>query len=275
MAKIRITTRVAASVVLVGASALVFAALAHSNPSENRSRPTSDTFVIASGTEAGHEWALRGQRAVAEGPNAQAAGVAGREGLCIRFEFETYETQFRCAVAGNEALSPGTHLSAQFVDRGREEWGVAYYGYVSRAVEDVELVLANGDSVPATIASSPPGLRLNFDFFIGMAPTGQDVEVVAYDRSGRTIGRVERPALPLLTVTTDGSGEGTVTDDVGWVTCGGDCVASLDGGDVTLEATPDEGSVFVGWSGACSGTGSCTVAVGEDKTVTATFEDAS
>jgi hypothetical protein len=41
---------------------------------------------------------------------------------------------------------------------------------------------------------------------------------------------------------------------------------------VTLTATPAPGSSFAGWSGACSGTGPCTVPIGlYDQAVTATF----
>jgi len=40
---------------------------------------------------------------------------------------------------------------------------------------------------------------------------------------------------------------------------------------VTLSATPDNNSVFTGWSGACSGTGACQVTMDAAKTVTATF----
>jgi hypothetical protein len=40
---------------------------------------------------------------------------------------------------------------------------------------------------------------------------------------------------------------------------------------VTLTPTADSGSVFVGWSGDCSGAGSCIVAMSTDKSVTATF----
>ena len=40
---------------------------------------------------------------------------------------------------------------------------------------------------------------------------------------------------------------------------------------VTLTATPDTSSSFAGWSGACSGSGSCTVTMDGDKSVTASF----
>jgi beta-lactam-binding protein with PASTA domain len=40
---------------------------------------------------------------------------------------------------------------------------------------------------------------------------------------------------------------------------------------VALTASPAAGSVFVGWSGACSGTGGCNVTTNAEVTVTATF----
>jgi len=40
---------------------------------------------------------------------------------------------------------------------------------------------------------------------------------------------------------------------------------------VALSATPDSGSTFEGWSGACSGTGTCVITMDANKSVTATF----
>ena len=42
---------------------------------------------------------------------------------------------------------------------------------------------------------------------------------------------------------------------------------------MTLSASPDTGSVFTGWSGACSGTGSCHLTMDADHDVTATFTE--
>lgn len=70
----------------------------------------------------------------------------------------------------------------------------------------------------------------------------------------------------LITVTKTGSGTGTVTSSPSGISCSTSCgVASSSfssTSSVTLIATPTTGSTFVGWSGACSGTGSCTVAAG-------------
>jgi len=71
------------------------------------------------------------------------------------------------------------------------------------------------------------------------------------------------------------SGSGTVTSSTGSINCGGTCSASFTSGiTVTLTATPASGSYFYGWSGACSGTGSCTVTMNAAKDVTATFKTA-
>jgi alpha-tubulin suppressor-like RCC1 family protein len=45
--------------------------------------------------------------------------------------------------------------------------------------------------------------------------------------------------------------------------------------EVTLTATPSAGWVFDGWSGACSGTGTCTVTMNQARSVTAAFKGAS
>ncbi|MBS0321920.1 MAG: hypothetical protein JSR18_15350 [Proteobacteria bacterium] len=75
-----------------------------------------------------------------------------------------------------------------------------------------------------------------------------------------------------LTVTKSGTGTGTVSDG-GTINCGATCSDIFPGTAVTLTATPDVGSTFVGWSGGgCSGTGSCVVTVDAAKTVNAQFD---
>lgn len=73
-----------------------------------------------------------------------------------------------------------------------------------------------------------------------------------------------------LTVTTAGSGLGTVTSEPAGISCGMTCTANF-GGVVTLTATPNAVTAFTGWSGACSGTGSCVVLMDAAKNITATF----
>jgi endoglucanase len=75
-----------------------------------------------------------------------------------------------------------------------------------------------------------------------------------------------------LTVTRAGTGSGTVTSSTGGISCGTTCSATLASGTaVTLTATAATGSTFAGWSGACTGTGSCVVTLTAAQSVTATF----
>ena len=79
-----------------------------------------------------------------------------------------------------------------------------------------------------------------------------------------------------LEVTTAGDGSGTVGSAPAGIACPGACAAEFDAGaQVTLNAVPDPGSVFAGWSGDCAGSGKCTVALGAPASVGATFEPAS
>lgn len=77
-----------------------------------------------------------------------------------------------------------------------------------------------------------------------------------------------------LTVAKVGTGEGRVTSLVPneGVDCGAVCEAEFPvGASVTLHATPEDGSTFAGWSGACSGMGPCDVTMDAAKTVIGTF----
>ncbi len=63
-----------------------------------------------------------------------------------------------------------------------------------------------------------------------------------------------------VTVTPAGSGLGTVTSSPAGINCGTTCTATIASiATITLTATPATGYVFSGWSGACSGTGTCTI----------------
>lgn len=75
-----------------------------------------------------------------------------------------------------------------------------------------------------------------------------------------------------LTVSKSGTGIGTITSSPAGINCGTDCAESYaSGASVTLTASPAGGSTFGGWSGACTGTGACTVSMTAVKSVAATF----
>ena len=79
------------------------------------------------------------------------------------------------------------------------------------------------------------------------------------------------PTTYALTVTRGGTGSGTVAG--GTISCGTTCTATYASGTtVTLTATPAAGSRFAGWSGACTGTGSCVLGMTANRSVVATFD---
>jgi len=81
------------------------------------------------------------------------------------------------------------------------------------------------------------------------------------------------PASYQLTIDDRGTGLGTVTSTPAGINCGDDCIQSFAAGSsVQLTAKPAAGSVFAGWGGACSGTGTCTVTMSQARTVTVQFE---
>lgn len=76
-----------------------------------------------------------------------------------------------------------------------------------------------------------------------------------------------------LTVSKTGTGSGVVTSNPTGINCGATCSAQFShGSSVTLTATDDAGSVFLGWAGACTGTSTtCTVTMSADTSVSANF----
>jgi hypothetical protein len=82
-----------------------------------------------------------------------------------------------------------------------------------------------------------------------------------------------------LTVTRNGTGYGTVATTPFATVCqfkpgiGDSCSSTnfIPGTTLTLSATPDAGSVFTGWSGDCTGMGTCAVTMTASRNVTATF----
>lgn len=78
-----------------------------------------------------------------------------------------------------------------------------------------------------------------------------------------------------LTVTKAGAGAGTVASNPAALLCGSTCTSHFpDGETVTLTAAAASGSHFAGWSGDCTGTGSCQLAMNAARSVAATFASA-
>jgi subtilase family serine protease len=107
---------------------------------------------------------------------------------------------------------------------------------------------------------------------VTLTVTDSDSALNAGRTGNESIQVTVQGATQNLTVTTSGNGAGTVSSNPAGIDCGSICSHSYTAGtSVTLTATPASGSVFSGWSGACSGTGTCGVTMSQARSVTATF----
>lgn len=134
--------------------------------------------------------------------------------------------------------------------------------------------LFRSGSRAATATTGPDG-AWSAAVVLPYPPETHVLVAVAYDdtpletSSQSVIAKVQRRTLTVLRT---GTGSGTVTGQAGILCPGSSCTASVPHGSaVSLTATPDDGSVFSGWTG-CSGTGpTCSVVMDADKTVSAAF----
>jgi hypothetical protein len=128
----------------------------------------------------------------------------------------------------------------------------------------------DGTRVTLTAAAARNGV---FAGWTGGGCTGTGPCTVTLRRDTTVEARFEEQAqTQVLTVETSGDG-GSVTSEPSGIDCGRSCQASFARGtSVVLTASVPPNAVFVGWRGAsCKGTGTCTVTMDEDRSVTAVF----
>jgi hypothetical protein len=143
-----------------------------------------------------------------------------------------------------------------------------------------------------TVTSSPPGINCGSTCSAGYAP-GTQVTLTATPASGWKLSgwanACSGTGTCLVTMNSSQSvtatfvqstftlavsltGNGTVMSTPAGISCPSTCNASFNSGTpVTLTATPTQGMSFIGWSGACSGTGSCSVTMSAAENVSAAF----
>ena len=165
------------------------------------------------------------------------------------------------------------------------------------ALQTFALTTSKSGTGSGTVTSSPAGINCGADcsepytsgaavtltataaagsIFTGWsgACTGTTTCTVTMDAAKSVIATFALQTFA-LTTSKSGTGSGTVTSSPAGINCGADCSEPYtSGAAVTLTATAAAGSIFTGWSGACTGTTTCTVTMDAAKSVTATFSQA-
>lgn len=114
---------------------------------------------------------------------------------------------------------------------------------------------ANGSTVQLIAIDGADSVFLGF---VGAGCSGSEPECSVEMNVDREVLAVFDLATSTLTVQVSGSGTGRVTSSPTGIDCPGDCVQTYPvTTSVALTATPMAGSLFTGWTGACSSTGTC------------------
>ncbi|MCE9576500.1 MAG: choice-of-anchor D domain-containing protein [Deltaproteobacteria bacterium] len=137
--------------------------------------------------------------------------------------------------------------------------GIACPGDCSEAYDYATIVTLTPSAAPGVVFTGWSG-----------ACTGSGACMIPMTFARNVVATFE-PFHPLLTVSKPGSGTGTVTGP--GIACGTDCTeATTYGASITLAAAAAPDSTFTGWSGACTGTGTCTITMDQTQTAIATFD---
>ncbi len=190
---------------------------------------------------------------------------------------------------GFDAGLPGAGLLIWHVDESRTTNSTECYpGGPSCATQHYKVAVVQADNAwqlekntsQGDDGDSFPGSAGNTSFTGASSPSSNlysgassGISITSISSSQATMtARLQAPGNGNVSIAKAGSGAGSVVSTPVGISCGATCAADFScGSSVSLAATPDSGSVFAGWSGACSGTGACSVAAEMSTAVTATF----
>lgn len=185
---------------------------------------------------------------------ATVVGLAGTDAEPDAFGFTPVTDVALGAVVTSAPITPSGYDTTASVSVTNGEYSVECSGSFTAAAGTIN----PGQSVCVRhIASGSPGATVTTVLTVGGVSGGFSSTTLAAGRFALAVSRI---------------GDGTATSDPAGIDCGATCSASYAAGTgVTLTATPAIESTFSGWSGACTGTGACVVAMTEPRSVTASF----
>lgn len=234
--------------------------------------------VVTSGTQT--------RNMLPTGSNADAVMVMPNANSGSPFS-EYFIAQYRKRGVGNDPLNyPGDGITLWHVDATLNAGGTDYLFDNSYAAHKLlRLIQADGlEQIETFAATADPGDLYsagrqftptsipNSSRYNGTA-TGVSVTSIGVAGSASIAATFSVNGGNTLTVFKGGSGFGLVTSVPAGINCGTTCSATFASGtSVTLTAAASAGSVFSGWSGACTGSSpTCAVSMSAAQSVTAMF----
>jgi hypothetical protein len=262
--------------------------------SSNRSEVNLDDVGSGAGTSLGHNIFNAGYRLINNCYDSAGRGFSIADNVL--------NGSGAPSGAGN-CVGAVIQANPQFVDAANGDYHtqnpvVAAYGAYGGSSPPVSytLAVAKAGTGSGTVTSSPAGISCGSDCseaynsgtvvtltqtaasgssFAGWsgACTGTGAcQVTMSAAKSATASFNLNPVTYTLTVAKAGTGSGAITSSPSGISCGADCSESYNSGTVvTLSQAAASGSSFAGWSGACTGTGTCQVTMDTAKTVTASF----
>lgn len=194
-------------------------------------------------------------------------------GLSRPGAYEIFGTGQRLSAYGAFADNEWTHLAVVYSGTTATvyENGIKLGQGTVGAVHDLSNVFGDGDFFIG-MGGRDPWLNPRWDRFKGSI---DDVRVYSRALSSTEVEQLHVLNSSVLTINKSTTGAGTIAGSTGTIKWNGNIGKSYfnpaSSTVVTLTATPASGAVFAGWSGACSGTGTCTVTMDVSRDVTATF----
>jgi hypothetical protein len=197
------------------------------------------------------------------------------------------------------SIAPAQAGSANFQVASGTETGASTLYVIANGIasQAVPVTVVSGTALTVsvtgsgTVASSPPGINCPSTCGAGFA-SGTPVTLTATPASGWSFSgwggacsgsagctvtmnspqSVSATFVQDVALSVSVTGSGAVTSSPTGISCPSSCSANFaPGTPVILTATPASGWRFNGWSGACSGTGTCSVTMNSAQSVTATF----
>jgi hypothetical protein len=212
-------------------------------------------------------------------------GAVTSGGRSLTGEAALYDTTYYTLTAASAAIDVGTNVgvTSDYFGNPRPQGNGYDIGYaespyaVTHTYTITPTAGANGSITPGTPQTVNAGSSITFTI---AAHTGYHIVDVGIDgisqgaissytfnnvTANHTITSAYAIKTYTLTVATGGSGSGVVSPTVGVYTYPYGTI-------ITPTAIANTGSTFAGWSGDCSGTGSCTIMMTSTKAITANFD---